>query len=127
MAPPLTPARPELEMVLLGAERIRRATRLRLRRRPPPVPILAALLERFLAGDPKYVSRLAELWRDAPPIKVKMRWSYRIVWQVPGFDVMRFQGFLSSANEPDGYMFYDWIPADATTWDQLGHLNASQP
>lgn len=90
-----------------------------------PSPLFAGIVERLLEGDPKYVSRLAELWRDAPPIKVKMRWSYRIVWQVPGFDMMRFQGFLSAANEPDGYMFYDWIPVDATTWEQLNRLKAA--
>ncbi len=91
-----------------------------------PSPLFAGIVERLLNGDPNYVSRLADLWQNAPPIKVKMRWSYRIVWQVPGLDVMRFQGFLSAANEPDGYMFYDWIPADAPTWDQLDRLKADQ-
>ena len=92
-----------------------------------PSPLFAGIVERLLNGDPKYVSRLADLWQNAPPIKVKMRWSYRVVWQVPGLDVMRFQGFLSAANEPDGYMFYDWIPADAQTWDQLDRLKTAQP
>ncbi len=89
-----------------------------------PSPLFAGVVERLLEGDPKYVARLADLWQNAPPIKVKMRWSYRVVWQVPGFDVMRFHGFLSAANEPDGYMFYDWIPTDAQTWAALGKLAA---
>ena len=90
-----------------------------------PSPFFAQLVERLLRGDPKYVSRLAELWEKTPPIKVKMRWSYRVLWQLPGLELMTFRCFLSAANEPDGYMFHDWIPADEQSWRTLQALAQS--
>jgi transcriptional regulator with XRE-family HTH domain len=87
-----------------------------------PSPYFAAVLERFLNGEPKYIGRFLSLWRDVPGRTPKMRWSYPVVWNDPGAGVMRFKCFASSASEPDGLAFNDWIPLDAETWSALEEL-----
>ena len=88
-----------------------------------PTPYFAAALSRFLAGDPKYVARFAELWEAAPEsVAVKIRWTYAVVWKIEGVGVMHFRGTASAANESDGLTFHDWIPLDAPTWHALSML-----
>ena len=84
-----------------------------------PSSYLAQVLEHFLQGDPKYVRRFLRLWEATPPTPHKIRWSYPVVWQEPGIGRLRFDCFVSVANEPDGLAFNDWIPLDADTWVAL--------
>ncbi len=85
--------------------------------------MFAAILKRFFQGDPAYVARFLDIWQRTPgQPDAKLRWSYRMDWNEPGIGLMRFHGFVSSANEPDGLSFNDWIPLDAATWERLALL-----
>lgn len=85
-----------------------------------PSPYFAAVLDRFLKGDPKYVSRLGKIWEDAPANhRYKIRWDYPIIWEQPGIGRMTFRCLLSTASEIDGLAFNDWIPVDAQSWAAL--------
>jgi len=85
-------------------------------------PYVAAVLQRFLQGDPKYVARLINAWQEATPISPKIRWSYPVVWQEPDIGEIRFHALVSSANENDGFAFNDWIPVGAESWERLERL-----
>jgi len=85
-------------------------------------PYIAAVLQRFVQGDPKYIARLLKVWQEATPINPKIRWSYPVVWQEPEIGAMRFHAFVSSANEDDGLAFNDWTPVDAESWERLKRL-----
>jgi transcriptional regulator with XRE-family HTH domain len=90
-----------------------------------PTPYMNALLAHFMAGDPKYVGRLAELWQKAPSAySYKYRTTYPIVWDTPGVGVMRFRCLISPVNEPDGLNINDWIPIDETSWSVLRAITA---
>jgi len=85
-----------------------------------PSAMLAALLERFMSGDSKYVTRLADLWRRAPEQWAqKMRWSYPVVWCEPGIGELRFECLAGFASGLEMLAFNDWIPVDAETWIAL--------
>jgi transcriptional regulator with XRE-family HTH domain len=88
-----------------------------------PSPYFAAVLNRFLAGDPKYVGRFLKLWQEAPESQTtKIRWTYPVVWHIDGIGDMRFRGVTSAANESDGLSFNDWMPVDAASWEALERL-----
>ena len=88
-----------------------------------PTPYFKAVIERFLAGEPRYVAKLMRLWDGASPTwERKMRWSYRIVWDEPGIGVLRFECLATVAHHGDATHFNDWIPTDAPTWLALGEL-----
>jgi transcriptional regulator with XRE-family HTH domain len=90
-----------------------------------PGPYLSAVLERFLAGDKRYVGRLIELWQQAPITwERKEHWSYPIIWKGSGTTFMRFDAIVTSASLVDGLTINDWIPLDAPTWRALGQLAA---
>jgi transcriptional regulator with XRE-family HTH domain len=87
-----------------------------------PSPYFAAVLQRFLAGDAKYVQPFLEAWQKAVPRTPKIRWEYPIVWDDPDVGTLRFRGMVNPASEPDGLAFNDWIPLDAETWAALARL-----
>jgi transcriptional regulator with XRE-family HTH domain len=92
-----------------------------------PGPYLAAVLERFLAGDARYVRRLIEIWQAAPVAwERKEHWSYPIVWRGPGNATMHFAGIVTSASLVDGLTINDWIPLDGRTWRALRNLAAGE-
>jgi transcriptional regulator with XRE-family HTH domain len=93
-----------------------------------PSPYFAAVLQRFMEGDPKYVAMFGELWEratDAYPAKIRL--DYPIVWEQPGVGTLRFKCIVSTMNEPDGISVHDWIPADAATWEALGRVVGREP
>jgi hypothetical protein len=85
-------------------------------------PYFSQVLDRFLAGDPKYTSRLLELWQETLPREPKVRWEYEVLWNEPGLGRMRFLAVVNTANEQDGLAFNDWIPVGAESWECLGRL-----
>lgn len=91
-----------------------------------PSPYFRAVLERFLAGDPRYVAKLAALWARAEPNRWigKMRLSYRVVWSIPGQGLLHFECLVTVAHHSDSTAFNDWIPTDAATWTALEALKA---
>lgn len=87
-----------------------------------PSPYFAKVLERFVAGDPKYIQPFFRAWQEAIPRTPKIRWEYPIRWQDPEVGALHFRGIVNPASEPDGLAFNDWIPIDSDTWDALKKL-----
>lgn len=85
-------------------------------------PYFSQVLERFLAGDQKYTSRLLSLWQETAPREPKVRWEYEVQWNEPGLGRMRFLAVVNTASEPDGLAFNDWVPVGAETWERLSQL-----
>jgi hypothetical protein len=44
---------------------------------------------------------------------------YPVVWNEPGIGRISFRAVVTTANEPAGLAFNDWIPADAESWEHL--------
>ena len=84
-----------------------------------PGVLFEEILAAIASSNPQALTRIYELWQTAPRIVDKVRWSYPVVWREPGHPDMRFQGVVTTASEPDGVGFNDWIPADAATWTTL--------
>ncbi|MBI5285025.1 MAG: helix-turn-helix domain-containing protein [Chloroflexi bacterium] len=91
-----------------------------------PSPAFAVVLERFLAGDPKYVSRLVDIWQKTPSAiwDQKMRWSYPVVWKDPEAGVIRFECVVTVASHADSTNFNDWIPVGPESWAALDRVLA---
>lgn len=89
-----------------------------------PSPYFAKVLEKFVAGDPRYIQPFFHAWQEAVPRTPKIRWEYPIVWTDPDLGTMRFRGMVNPASEPDGLAFNDWIPIDAETWRALEQVKA---
>ncbi|MCL4368163.1 MAG: hypothetical protein M1337_03165 [Actinobacteria bacterium] len=88
-----------------------------------PGPYFAAVMERFLSGDPRRVARFLEVWKRTPSEWGRqIRWSYRIVWDQPSVGILRFDCLVSLASDADGLAFNDWIPTDSATWHGLEML-----
>ncbi len=88
-----------------------------------PSPYLNLLLQRFMQGDARYVTRFFKIFEQAPDVwDEKLRWTYPIVWDEPGIGVMRFEALVSTADDKTNLAFNDWIPLDADTWDRLEAL-----
>ena len=92
-----------------------------------PSPYFAAALEHFMKGDPKYVGKLVDLWQSAPETPMaRIRWTYPVEWDEPGFGRMRFRCLVSTANENDGLALNDWIPVGAESWAVLERIKAAR-
>jgi transcriptional regulator with XRE-family HTH domain len=89
-----------------------------------PSPYFNEVISQFLNGDPVFLARLLEIWKETKPRKPKVRSSYPIVWEHPEFGVMRFRGVITNASYPDALSFNDWIPLDAETWQVLTKARA---
>jgi transcriptional regulator with XRE-family HTH domain len=89
-----------------------------------PSPPFAAVLERFLNGDSKYVARLIDIWQKVPAgyWDEKMRWSYPVVWNQPGAGVIRFECVVTVASHADCTNFNDWVPVGSDSWSVLERL-----
>lgn len=78
------------------------------------------VLTRLNRGDPQAVKRFLHLWDLTPPsFHALQRWPYQIIWEEPGYGVMRFQCFAWSVNAEEGLDIDDWIPEDAESWITL--------
>ncbi len=76
-------------------------------------------MRHFLEGNPKYMARFLALWETTPARSPKSRWWYPIVLEEPGVGTLSFRVLVSTASEPDGLAFNDWVPLDAATWSGL--------
>ncbi len=92
-----------------------------------PSPMLAAVLEHFMAGDPRYVSRFLAIWQNLPASDwdEKMRFSYPVVWRDPVVGVMRFECVATPASHAEQTNFNDWIPVGAESWRAFEELTPS--
>jgi hypothetical protein len=75
-----------------------------------------------MQGSQDYAARFAALWQAAEPHDPKVRWVYPVDWNEPGVGLIRFKGVATTANDPDGLAFNDWIPVDAESWQHLEAL-----
>lgn len=80
------------------------------------------VLGAFAANDPVAIPRLVSLWEKTPPRTAKVRWTYPVTWREPAVGDLRFLALVSTASEPDGLAFNDWVPLDASTWDRLSAI-----
>jgi hypothetical protein len=76
----------------------------------------ASVLKRFFEGDARYVTRFLSLWERTEPRSPKVRWSYPVVWEVPGIGEIRFKVCINTCNEALALSFNDWLPSDPESW-----------
>lgn len=77
------------------------------------------VMAEFARGDPAFLARFLKSFAAAPAREPKCRWTFRVVWMDDEFGEMRFVAMASTASEPAGLAFNDWIPVDADTWTVL--------
>jgi transcriptional regulator with XRE-family HTH domain len=71
--------------------------------------------QRFLNGDPQYITRLLNLWQQSEPVAHTTRMTYAIRWRHPSGSVMRFTATMHVADVWQELSWHDWIPQDAET------------
>lgn len=76
-------------------------------------PYLAAIVDRFMAGQPRYVQRFARAWASSEPALRKRRFRYPVSWRNRAGERRRFVVVVSMVNLTDGLFVYDWIPVEA--------------
>jgi transcriptional regulator with XRE-family HTH domain len=79
-----------------------------------PGPWAEQVLGRFAAVNPAALATLLHVWERTPARLPKSRWTYRLVWREPEGEI-RFTGLVTTASEPHGLSFSDWLPADAAS------------
>lgn len=89
-----------------------------------PSAYLNEVLKEFAAGDPQFLRRLIHAFAEAEPEEAKVRGQYPVVWRDDEYGEMRFLALRTTASEPNGYGFQDWIPRDAETWLALEQVKA---
>jgi transcriptional regulator with XRE-family HTH domain len=87
-----------------------------------PSPYFGRVLDDFLKGDSRYVTRMLQAWSETAPIEPKIRWTYPVVWETQGLPRMRFTAVVNPCNPERGLAFNDWMPLDAETWACLEEL-----
>lgn len=92
-----------------------------------PSPAFNGALQRFLSGDAKYVTQLAEVWERTPatPWDHKIRWSYPVLWKDPVAGIIRFECVVTVASHAESINFNDWIPLGSESWLALERLMGS--
>jgi transcriptional regulator with XRE-family HTH domain len=76
-----------------------------------PAPWLNEPLARFMAGDPGLVSRVLQLWNEAPPIPHRARHTYRVRIR-HGDAVLGFAASTTIADLWNELSWNEWIPDD---------------
>jgi transcriptional regulator with XRE-family HTH domain len=79
----------------------------------------SAVMERFLAGSPEYVSRVLQMWDSVEPREPSARWTAPLEVDHPAYGRMRFWWISSVASADDGLYFVDLIPSDGATWEKV--------
>jgi transcriptional regulator with XRE-family HTH domain len=96
-----------------------------------PGPRFSGMLDLVGATSPRFLLSLLRLWAGTPPHADRVRWTYPVIWQEPGYPEMRLVGTVNPASEPEGWAFNDWIPADAASFATLEEIlhdrGAQQP
>lgn len=81
-----------------------------------------AVLDHFLAGEPRYVQTAMRLWLEVEPAIYKWRFRYPIVWRHPVVGDMRFEVVANPVNRLERITINDWIPIDAESWQRVRML-----
>jgi transcriptional regulator with XRE-family HTH domain len=80
-----------------------------------PAPHVNPAYQRFLAGDPAYLTRMLKLWGPAEPVPHTTRMSYPVRWRHDNGDLMRFTATVTTADVWHAFFWVDWIPDDPET------------
>lgn len=88
-------------------------------------PWFREILVEFSKGDPRFIAELIDSYANTPPVTLKYRWDYRVIWRHEEFGEMRFACICSTANEPEALSFNDWHPIDAESWRVLEVIKAA--
>ena len=76
-------------------------------------------LMRVAAGDPKLMSRFADLWQRTPPFRGRMTGHmFPSIWRFPGGDI-HFNVFIGCLNTEVGLYAHTMVPADAKSHQLL--------
>lgn len=89
-----------------------------------PSPWMKSRFEMFLAGDPEYVSRVMQLWAQAPPVPHRARHVYPVRMHHPNRAIMRFRATATIADLWNELTWHEWVPEDADTWRLLESLDS---
>jgi transcriptional regulator with XRE-family HTH domain len=87
-----------------------------------PSPWMKSRFEMFLAGDQEYVTRVMQLWAQAPPVPHRARHVYPVRMYHPSGEIMRFRASASIADLWNELTWHDWVPENAQTWELLASL-----
>ena len=85
-------------------------------------PYFAAVVQKFLSGNPEYVRRFLNLWETVPIHIPRLRWDYPVRWQHPQAGLLHFQVNVTVLNTDQGVSLNEWVPVNANTWSALETL-----
>ena len=91
-----------------------------------PGPMFSEILSEFSSANPAALRVLFKLWQSTPKMTDKAHWLYPVIWREPGFPEINFRGVVSTASEPEGWGFNDWVPLDAASHATLEAVLASR-
>jgi len=77
------------------------------------------LMQRFLAGDPAYITRTLKLWESVPALEHWTRHNYRFHWRGHDRRELRFHVVFHVADVWNELFWCDYVPEDAETWQTL--------
>lgn len=80
-----------------------------------PAPFTNESFQRFLKGDPAYITRLLMLWEKAEPVPHTTRMTYPVRWRHESGTLLSFTATMHVADVWQELSWHDWIPDDAET------------
>lgn len=80
-----------------------------------PAPWTASPVQRFLQGDPAYITRMLKLWEPAQPVEHTTRMRCPVVWRHQSGALLRFTMVMHVADVYNVLAWHDLIPQDAAT------------
>jgi transcriptional regulator with XRE-family HTH domain len=86
-----------------------------------------AVMQHFLAGDPRYVQDAMRIWMEVEPEIYKWRFQYPVHWRHPEFGVLRFKVIANLVNRGERLSLNDWVPQDGRAWEAVRALSWSPP
>lgn len=84
-----------------------------------PAPHNNASYQRFLQGDPAYVTRMLKLWGTAEPVPHTTRMRHPVRWRHESGQLMRFTATMTVADVWQAFFWMDWVPDDPETLSLL--------
>lgn len=87
-----------------------------------PAPWTTEPYQRFLQGDPIYVTRMLRLWEPAEPVAHTTRMHYPVRWRHESGQLLRFAAMMHVADVWQVFAWHDWVPEDADTLRLLADL-----
>jgi PAS domain-containing protein len=89
-------------------------------------PWVTDAYQRFLQGEPEYVTRMLRLWDDAEPLPLTTRMHCPVRWRRENGDLLCFTGVMTVADVWQVLAWHDWIPENAETISLLQELRPAR-